>query len=380
MPESKKLAIQELSKISELSSSGEGELKKDIKSIFQSILQEIGYKRENLFNDFELETPKSVRRGTGYGTILFDIIAADKPTSPPHLSIVIDPSWKIHHEGEVTGFLSQFMLGCRVTSRSEYSLLVTDTHAVILGQEYAPKAYALEESEDGGVEKLVEQISPPEEYPKGRSGRFPPGYHPDQTKLTRWLFEDSEITPEYQSEINTEFFSLDIDEYSEILYDAYSATSTTEKGDRLEDVAEFLFSNLFMVNVRDRNLRTKSGEIDLVLEYQGFGKHNIFEYLSRFILVECKNEASSVSSKEVGYFLTKVRDSGNDLGIIIAWNGISGEETGENARRIVDISSNQTYVVVLDSNDLYSILDGESLYKMLDEKLYELQFDVKNSN
>lgn len=132
-----------------------------------------------------------------------------------------------------------------------------------------------------------------------------------------------------------------------------------------------------MMSVRDQNLQTKTGEIDIILEYNGFDGLNFFDYYSRFILVECKNTADPVPAKEVGYFRSKLRDSNVDLGLLISWNGVTGEKSERHGERAASQSSlDDPLLLILTSRDLYSILDGKSLYKLLDEKLYAQRFDL----
>ncbi len=57
----------------------------------------------------------------------------------------------------------------------------------------------------------------------------------------------------------------------------------------MKPLTDTLFSGLEMIEVRERNLRTKTGEIDLVLEHIGFDSKTLFDSYTRFILVECKN-------------------------------------------------------------------------------------------
>jgi len=359
-------------------------LNKELDEAAVDILNIVGHNRENIFVNLDLEVPNKVsgklsNHSTSFqeNYIYFSAIAARTAASPPQVAITttvrpILPEGT--QEPTETKNISEYILACDVTSKAEYTVLLSKNAIAILGEEYPPKAYPLDWLSDEHVEEILELLSPPETYPEGQGGKFPAGYHPNQTKLTRWLFADSDLTPEYQTEINEEFFVLDIEKYSQMLYDAYSAKGSQNKGDLLEDVAEYLFKSLNLVSVRDRNLRTKSGEIDLVLEYTGGESPNLFEYQSRFVLVECKNVGSSVSSKEVGHFEKKMEESESSLGILIAWNGISGQESGKNAQRYVDNSNHD--IVVLTAEDLYRILDGESLYELIDEIIYSIRFDL----
>ncbi|WP_430504183.1 restriction endonuclease [Haloparvum sp. PAK95] len=342
------------------------------------ILNIVGHERDHIFVDIDLEIPPHTREELNEKFVRFSAIAAEHPASPPQVAITVVTQRMIPKEisepTELDGLAAKYLLNCDVTSRAEYTVLLTENAIAILGNEYPPKVYPLSDITKEHAKNIHDELKPPEEYPKGRSGKFPAGYHPNQARLTRWLFSDSDVTPEYQAEIDTKFFDLDIDEYSRMLYEAYSADSNQSKGNLLEEVTGYLFEGLNLVSVRDRNLRTKSGEIDLVLEYIGGESPNLFDYQSRFVLIECKNVGSSVSSKEVGHFEKKINKTENSLGILIAWNGISGQDSGEDAQRYVDTS--ECDIVVLTSDDLYRILDGESLYTIIDEKIYSLRFDL----
>lgn len=381
MPETADVLKDKLSVIHE-STSDPSQKHSSVHSLLEDatvdLLNIVGHDREHIFVNVDFETPRRVKQELGTDLINFSAIAAESVSSPPHVAVAVITRRMFMDLSEPTpleGWLGQHLLGYRVTARAECTAILTPDALAVLGTSYPGVAYPLSNFSKEHANEVIELLEPPEEYPEGKTGKFPAGHHPDQTKLTRWLFGDSELTPEYTSEIDTDFFQLDIDDYSEMLYDAYSAESNQEKGDLLEDVTEFLFEGLSVLEVRDRNLRSKSDEIDLVLEYVGGPEPNLFEYHSRFIIIECKNVGSSVSSKEVSHFDTKISRTGCDIGILIAWTGISGAETGDNAQRYVDTSLDSN-IVVLTSDDLYRILDGESLYKIIDEKMYALRFDL----
>jgi len=313
----------------------------------------------------------------------FDVVVAKDIAAPPYLTIKVDlcESSPIKHHPEkdekfTTDWHSLFLNSASYTSRSEHTIVLSNHHLAVQSPG-GRNLYELSSLSEEDVQEIFETLSPPESLPSGVGDHFPPGHHPHQTKLTRWLFADSEITPEYREVIETEFFEIDVNEYSDLLYSAYSADSPVKKGNSLEEVVEYLLSGLKMVDIRDTNLNTKTGEIDVVLQYSGFHETNLFQYHSRFILIECKNVGESVSTKEVGHFEKKLRKRQVDIGIIVAWNGVSGEESGEDAQRYIDTPSPEDpFIIVLDSDDLYSILDGRCLYDIIDDYLYRLRFDV----
>lgn len=342
------------------------------------LLNIAGHNRENIFVGLEFEAPVNVNREFGINFLSFTAVAAKDVASPAYVAIRaeladrdrIDPN-------DIDDAIAQRLLAYDATSRAEYTVLLTNRYIAILGDEYPPYGYNLLQIDSSDADEIIGYLDPPEHYPEGIGAKFPAGYHPHQTKLTRWLFTDSEIIPEYQSEIKTEHFELDIDRYSELIYEAYSVEDERQKGDALEDVAEYLFDGLAFVDIRDRNLSTRSDEIDLVLEYRGSEEYNLFDEYSRYSLVECKNTKKPVSSEQISHFEKILSRTDSKLGILISWNGISGEESGKYAQRYVDLMTPPgPNIIVLDSNDLYQILDGRSLYDILDEKLYSLRFDL----
>ncbi|WP_367176784.1 restriction endonuclease [Haloarcula rubripromontorii] len=358
-----------------------GDYHDQLRSVAAEIPQILGYDIEHIHSDLTFQTPESVRHSLAWHYVDFPVVVAETESAPPYLTIVCDQgntsAVHSHDKYELKDWEKLYLDGYAATSRSKYTILLTNAFIAVSSVEDGVEAHILSDLSSEQASNLIDKLSPPEDLPSGIGTHFPSGYHPDQTKLTRWLFADSDITPEYQRSIKTEFYKIDIDHYKDVLYEAYIAETNLKKGDSLQKVAELLFDGLKMVSIRDTELNTQSGEIDLVLEYEGHKKTNVFQYHSRFVLVECKNETRSVSSKEVGHFEKKLRKRQVDLGIIIAWNGISGESSGKYAQRYVEMPNpGDPIIIVLNSDDLYSILDGTSLYQIIDEKLYQTRFDL----
>ena len=382
MVNSKELLKENLIDISNLDENlPDKELYTKIENKAIDILNITGHDRNNLYAGLNYEVPQKVGREFGYRTIQYTVVAAKDAASPAHIALTVDLNFDFSLDdrasGELEGINARHLLAYDATSKANYTVLLTLSHIAILGTDYPPKAYSLANLGDE-IDEIYDELEAPDEYPVGKGAKFPAGHHPHQTKLTRWLFPDSRITPEYRSEINTKEFNLDIDKYSELLYNSYTAKASNKKGNSLENVVEYLFNGLSMINIKDRNLRTRSDEIDFVLEYVGYDELNLFDFYSRYILIECKNINESVSSKEVGHFSEKLRNTGTKLGVLVAWNGISGSESGKYAQRYIDLpSSNEPHIIVIDSDDLYEIMDGKSLYQLIDERIYKLKFDLE---
>ena len=89
------------------------------------------------------------------------------------------------------------------------------------------------------------------------------------------------------------------------------------------------------------------------------------------ILVECKNWSEKVSSREVSWFDTKLRDRGLLLGVLIAMQGITGQpQRLTDAHFIVAKAlSEQRKIIVISREDLEGLTSESDLVRLLKEKL-----------
>jgi len=336
--------------------------------------------------------PQDVRVN-GYvdkSVLTFDVIIADTISSQPYIACKILTSSEEYLDNRRLAPDAHLSLSEAVgTVKSEFTILLTNNF-IAVQEGYMPVGYDLEYTDyatnytvypfnkinDAIIEQITNKLQRPEKLPTGSTLRFPPGYHPDQTKLTRWLFSDSDIIPEYKEEVKTKYFSLDLQKYSELLYDSYTSKKPNKKGENLEKTLSYIFGSLSMIEVRDKNLRTKTAEFDIILEYTGSDNHNIFEYYDRFIPIESKNTKNPVDVKEIRNFSDKINRVHLDIGIFVSWNGITGERNSDAEGLISEYDKNSPIIIVLTSRDLYRILDGECLYNMIDQKLYSTRFDI----
>jgi hypothetical protein len=115
------------------------------------------------------------------------------------------------------------------------------------------------------------------------------------------------------------------------LIEGDSATVTEEIGAALEDVVSWTVCSLPGVRIlhRDYVNRANSAEIDLFL----FNNPRLspIEFLPQFLIVECKNWRSPVNSATVRDFIAKVRSARQEVGILVAANGITGDAADQTA-------------------------------------------------
>lgn len=108
-----------------------------------------------------------------------------------------------------------------------------------------------------------------------------------------------------------------------LLLAAYGANGSTERGETLETLLEYVFGCFEGVTVEGRDMRSGSQELDLVLFNDG--KCTFFDRASAEILVEAKNWDGAVGSQEVSWFLEKMRARSVRHGFFVCRHGVTGE-------------------------------------------------------
>lgn len=178
--------------------------------------------------------------------------------------------------------------------------------------------------------------------------------------------------------IESDNFKLDLGVYSKLLESVILAKTNDEKKKSLESLARTLLESIPFLSCKYSNLRTRSSEIDIVVQNNGSNKRTIFDEFGRYCLVECKNWKSSVGAVQVRDFIGKLQKSQISLGIIFAKNGISGEQSGADALREIHAAFDTSglYILVASAEDLRNIEHGTSFYDILDNKMDALRFDL----
>lgn len=216
------------------------------------------------------------------------------------------------------------------------------------------------DAEDESEVRRVQQVlSPPEIFIKDDDEEEPDGKRS----------QDYVIEPNYE---------IDLKEFEDALEAIDNADTSQERGDAFEEFAGVLMEAMPFIRVRERNLRSRTNELDLVVEYTGADETKIFDKVSSDFLIECKHWSEPVGSDPVGNFIQKMSKLSVDFGIMFARNGITGAEETDGYGQIRDafIQSDKV-ILVVDDEDLERILDGESFYHILDEKYYNSRFDRK---
>src|SRR5690242_9007716 len=106
------------------------------------------------------------------------------------------------------------------------------------------------------------------------------------------------------------------------------AQTAQEKGDALEELICYLFSSIPGLIFADRKVKNVFGtqEIDVAFRNEGHPSGLSLSVFPFVIFIECKNWMNKVGSEEVRWFVSKVEDRGITFGILIAANGITGDQ------------------------------------------------------
>lgn len=150
-----------------------------------------------------------------------------------------------------------------------------------------------------------------------------------------------------------------------------NGASNQVKGKAYEDLACYLFETIPGITIALRNQMNayNNEEIDVAIwnDKETEGLH----FLPNIILIECKNWSTPVSSVEVNWFCQKLASRGLDFGILIANNGITGNQADLNAAHntIAFHQAQKRTVIVISREDIESLTTTEELVHLVKTKM-----------
>lgn len=159
----------------------------------------------------------------------------------------------------------------------------------------------------------------------------------------------------------------------------YNPTSNNDKGNALEELICAIFSNIPGIEIVERKGMDvfRSEEIDVALWNN---KQNGTDFLPNVILIECKNWSRPMGSEEVSFFISKIRRKGQNFGIIVAANGITGDQEQLTASHseISHALGQKIQVIVIKLNEIMEVQSTEQLVFLIKKKM--LQLVLRESN
>ena len=175
--------------------------------------------------------------------------------------------------------------------------------------------------------------------------------------------------------------SLPHTEIQKIIDQMTDAQTNHHKGKALEDLISLIFSSIPGVEIAERNeqnvFRTEEVDIALWNEKSSEG----FYFLPNIVLIECKNWSNTVGSQEVSYFSHKLESRSCEYGILIAVNGITGNNVDLTCSHsiISQFLSKGIRVIVIRLDELVDLETSEDLVTLMKQKLLELTLKGANS-
>jgi Restriction endonuclease len=152
------------------------------------------------------------------------------------------------------------------------------------------------------------------------------------------------------------------------------ASTTTDQGRAFEDLICYVFSQVPGISITHRNVMNAfhTEEIDVALWNDR--DSNGFHFLPNLILVECKNWSGPVTSSDLNWFDTKIRDRGLSYGFLLAANGVTGQAVDITAAHSIIASAlrESRRLIVLSAADLLETPDSRDLVHLTKVRLCDL--------
>jgi hypothetical protein len=145
------------------------------------------------------------------------------------------------------------------------------------------------------------------------------------------------------------------------------------RGQALEDVVGHTFGRIPGIRLGARNIRSafRSEELDGMLVVEDCKG---LPLRSMMVLFECKNWGAPVGSDEVAWFVDKLRQRNLTEGILIAANGITGDQNKLHGAhdKIQAALAQGIHVIVVTSNELRKLKSTDDARGLLEAKRIRL--------
>jgi len=169
-----------------------------------------------------------------------------------------------------------------------------------------------------------------------------------------------------------------------------SSNSTDKaKGDILESLSKYLLNISGGIFDIDKNLRTSTNEIDLLVKLNSKGlllsSINIIDKRFSCFISECKNYKTAIGVTHIGKFCSLLLSTQVKLGIVFSYHGVTGNGWNYAAGLIKKFYLSKENIgerfCIIDFNvsDFIRIKHGDNFFQIINEKLMSLQFDTDYS-
>ena len=153
-----------------------------------------------------------------------------------------------------------------------------------------------------------------------------------------------------------------------------AAETVQDKGRILEDLVCTMFESVPGIKLTERNEVTafNAEEIDIGVWNDQYKRG--FEFLPNVILIECKNWSNPIGSQEVASFVTRLRNRGLRFGILVAANGVTGDQVmlTEAHATISGALREGIQVIVITREEIEQLTSVGALITLLKRKMLRL--------
>jgi hypothetical protein len=159
------------------------------------------------------------------------------------------------------------------------------------------------------------------------------------------------------------------------LHAAHTAPTTQQRGDLYAQVVRSIFESVPGVPQARTKVVNFAGSQEIDIGFWNDQHPEGFTFLPRdVILVECKNWTQPVSSVEVAWFDTKIRQRDLKFGILFATQGVTGSSSDRTAAYhvIAQALADGRRIVVVTSADLTLLRSPSDIIVLLKDKIVDL--------
>ncbi|MGD0799037.1 MAG: restriction endonuclease [Acidobacteriaceae bacterium] len=161
-----------------------------------------------------------------------------------------------------------------------------------------------------------------------------------------------------------------------LLAEVDAAGTSDSKGAALERFARYLFEKVRGVECARQNVLDAPRAHELDLAFWNDQRISQLYFLDAVVIVECKASEMPVGSAEVGWFVRKLQDRGAHFGILVALNGVTGnEDTSAHSEILGALIRDGIKILLVTRSEVVALVDTDGLADILKRKLLRLQLD-----
>ncbi|SFT09580.1 hypothetical protein [Halostagnicola kamekurae] len=299
------MSVQELNTVISKLKERDFEREEELRSLLPEFVEALEYDSENLFFEMSIEIESIPEPSEPVPSPTVDAVIKSNSRSPPWMVISVqlmyEPVRFPGHRGEMARIEEERLRTIYENTPVEQAIIFSNELITYISEgDFSGISI---NDWTGSSKTLYESLKAPDSLPHQ---------------------ESISTEEEHKGTVESTHFEIDLDEYQTTLNKVENAESSPEKGEALEELSTLLFNSISFMNVRRRNLRNSSSELDVIVENNQSDNNPLKNY-DRFILIESKNWKKPVGASYVRDFISKIRSIQVDLGVIVAPEGITGK-------------------------------------------------------